>query len=224
MLMAVARKPRMPGRRPTSREMVSESRAGLGAAFALIALVAIVELMDGAQPHYIGVLAAAPVLAAALAPWRQVLAVGVVGTVIGAAFSVPDASNPRQMLSDFVSVAFIVLGTGIAAVVGAYRQRQAERFVELSKLASAAQGAVLRPLGPQLGQLSIAARYSSAMCGARGWTRYAWPASSSGHTGMSRTSGPTCARSSPTSTGRWPAASVTRTSSPRRWWRSAAGR
>jgi serine phosphatase RsbU (regulator of sigma subunit) len=70
------------------------------------------------------------------------------------------------MLSNFVGVAFIVLGTGIAAVVGAYRQRQAERFVELSKLASAAQGAVLRPLGPQLGQLSIAARYISASAAA----------------------------------------------------------
>jgi hypothetical protein len=166
MLMAVAIKPRVPGRRPTSREMISESRAGLGAALALIALVAIVEMVDGAKGHHIGVLTAAPVLAAALASWRQALAVGVVATVIGAVLSMPDASNSKQMLSNFVGVAFIVLGTGIAAVVGAYRQRQAERFVELSKLASAAQGAVLRPLGPQLGQLSIAARYISASAAA----------------------------------------------------------
>jgi hypothetical protein len=146
--------------------MISESRTGLGAAFGLIALVSVLELADGRQAHYIGVLAAAPVVAAALASWRQVLAVGVVATLIGAVFAVLGASSSRQMLWNFVNIAFVVLGTAVAAVLGAYRQRQAERFVELSKLASAAQGAVLRPLGPQLGQLSIAARYISASAAA----------------------------------------------------------
>jgi sigma-B regulation protein RsbU (phosphoserine phosphatase) len=146
--------------------MISESRAGLGAAFALIVLVGLVELVDGTEAHYIGVLTAAPVLAAALTSWRQVLAVGVIATVLGAVFSVPDAATPGRTLTNFVSVAFIVLATAVGAVLGAYRQRQAERFVELSKLASAAQGAVLRPLGPQLGQLSIAARYISASAAA----------------------------------------------------------
>ncbi|GAA1802073.1 serine/threonine-protein phosphatase [Planosporangium flavigriseum] len=166
MLMAVATKLRVPGRRPTSREMISEGRVGLGAALALIALVSLIQLLDAAQGRHIGVLAAAPMLAAALASWRQALAVGVVATGMGALFSVPDAANPRLMLSNFVSVALIVFGTGIAAVVGLYRQRQAERFIELSKLASVAQSAVLRPLGPQLGQLSIAARYISASAAA----------------------------------------------------------
>ncbi|NJC68745.1 serine/threonine-protein phosphatase [Planosporangium thailandense] len=166
MLMAVARKPRVPGRRPTSREMISESRAGLGAAFVLITLAALTEVVDGANGRYIGVLTAAPLLAAALASWRQVLGVGVIATTVGALFCIPNASNPGRLLACFVSIAFVVLGTGVAAVVGAYRQRQAERFIELSKLASAAQGAVLRPLGPQLGQLSIAARYISASAAA----------------------------------------------------------
>nr|WP_239075274.1 PP2C family protein-serine/threonine phosphatase [Planosporangium flavigriseum] len=146
--------------------MISEGRVGLGAALALIALVSLIQLLDAAQGRHIGVLAAAPMLAAALASWRQALAVGVVATGMGALFSVPDAANPRLMLSNFVSVALIVFGTGIAAVVGLYRQRQAERFIELSKLASVAQSAVLRPLGPQLGQLSIAARYISASAAA----------------------------------------------------------
>jgi phosphoserine phosphatase RsbU/P len=170
MLMAVARKPRVPGRRPTSRPMSrpmsSETRAGLGAAFVLIALVTVVELADGMTAHYIGLLAAAPFLAASFASWRQVLVVGVVATVIGAIFAIPDATNPRQTLANVVNIAFVVFGTGIAAVVGAIRQRQAERYAELSRLASVAQGAVLRPLGPQLGPLSIAARYISASAAA----------------------------------------------------------
>ncbi len=162
MLMAVARKPRVPGRRPMS----SETRAGLGAAFMLIALVTVVELADGITAHYTGVLAAAPFLAASFASWRQVLVVGVVATVIGAIFAIPDAPNPKQTMANVVNIAFVVFGTGIAAVVGAIRQRQAERYAELSRLASVAQGAVLRPLGPQLGPLSIAARYISASAAA----------------------------------------------------------
>jgi hypothetical protein len=166
MLIAVARKPRVPGRRPMSRPMSSETRAGLGAAFVLIALITVVELADGMPAHYIGLLAAAPFLAASFASWRQVLVVGVVATVIGAIFAVPDAPNTRQTLANMVNIAFVVFGTGIAAVVGVIRQRQAERYAELSRLASVAQGAVLRPLGPQLGPLSIAARYISATAAA----------------------------------------------------------
>jgi serine phosphatase RsbU (regulator of sigma subunit) len=126
----------------------------------------VVELADGITAHYIGLLAAAPVLAASFASWRQVLVVGVVATVIGAIFAIPDAPNPKQTMANVVNIAFVVFGTGIAAVVGAIRQRQAERYAELSRLASVAQGAVLRPLGPQLGPLSIAARYISASAAA----------------------------------------------------------
>ena len=67
---------RMPGFRPMS----SESRAGVGAAVGLLAVVSAVELADGPTPHYIGLLAAAPFLAAALAPWRGVVTVGVLAT------------------------------------------------------------------------------------------------------------------------------------------------
>ena len=41
----------------------------------------------------------------------------------------------------------------IAAVVAVIRERQADRIAELSKLATVAQQAVLRPIGPQVGTL-----------------------------------------------------------------------
>ena len=50
--------------------------------------------------------------------------------------------------------------------VAAVRQRQAERIAELSQLASVAQQAVLRPLGPQVGTLAVAGRYISATAAA----------------------------------------------------------
>ncbi|HET6214092.1 MAG TPA: serine/threonine-protein phosphatase, partial [Micromonosporaceae bacterium] len=42
------------GRRPMS----PESRAGLGAAVVLLALVSVVEIADGERPNYLGLLAA----------------------------------------------------------------------------------------------------------------------------------------------------------------------
>jgi phosphoserine phosphatase RsbU/P len=144
---------------PGSRPMSPGSRAGLGAAFGLLAIVVVVELADGAQPHYIGLMVAAPFTAAAFATWRVVLAVGAVATAIGLAFAI---GGPRVTVATTVNVAGIVLATAIAAGVAMIRERQAERIAELSKLASVAQQAVLRPLGPRMGTLAVAGRYISA--------------------------------------------------------------
>jgi hypothetical protein len=135
------------------------SRAGLGAALVLLAIVSAVELADGRPTHYIALMVAAPFLAAALASWRVVLGVGGVATVIGATFALVD---PVMSLVNGVNVAGIALATGIAAAVASARQRQAERIAELSKLAAVAQQAVLRPLGPQVGTLAVAGRYISS--------------------------------------------------------------
>jgi hypothetical protein len=159
MLLPVAMKPQ-PGRRPYPLE----SRAGLGAAFVLLALVSAVELADGSRSNYIGLLAAAPFLAAAFASWREVLVVGGVATVIGVLFGLPQDAGPMGPI--MVNIGGVVFATGIASAVGAIRQRQAERFATLSRLASVAQGAVLRPIEPQIGPLAIAARYISASAAA----------------------------------------------------------
>jgi phosphoserine phosphatase RsbU/P len=141
-----------------------DARAGLGAALVLLAFVAIVELADGPQVHYIGLFAAAPFLAAAFASWRDVLFVGAAATVISVLFALPaQAGRPAALM---VNVAGIVVSTAIAAAVGLIRQRQADRLAELSKLASVAQQAVLRPIGGQAGSLAIAARYISASAAA----------------------------------------------------------
>jgi serine phosphatase RsbU (regulator of sigma subunit) len=135
------------------------SRAGLGAALALLAIVSAVELADGRAAHYIALMVAAPFLAAALASWRVVLGVGVLATGIGAAFALAEQT---MSLVTAVNVAGIALATAIAGAVAAVRQRQSERIAELSRLASVAQQAVLRSLGPQVGTLAVAARYISS--------------------------------------------------------------
>ncbi|WP_410810515.1 PP2C family protein-serine/threonine phosphatase [Micromonospora sp. 067-2] len=143
------------GRRPLS----PGSRAGLGAALVLLAIVSAVELADGRQAHYVALLAAAPILAASLASWSVVLGVGTAATLIGAGFAVVE---PKSFLVTSVNVVAVALVTGLAVAVASMRQRQAEQIGELSKLASVAQQAVLRPLGPQVGMLSVAGRYISS--------------------------------------------------------------
>jgi hypothetical protein len=149
----------LPGARPLS----PESRAGIGAAVVLLAIISAVDLADGSEPHFIGLFAAAPFLTAAFAAWREVVAVGVLATIIGLLFGM----HPGGMTeASAINIVGIVFATAIAAVVGTLRARQAERFAELSRLASVAQAAVLSPLGPQIGSLAVAGRYISASAAA----------------------------------------------------------
>ncbi|GGR67886.1 membrane protein [Micromonospora fulviviridis] len=155
MLSGVRTQPFQSGHGPLS----PGSRAGLGAALALLAIVSAVELADGRPAHYVALMVAAPFLAAALASWRVVLGVGLLATGIGAAFALAEQT---MSLVTAVNVAGIALATAIAGAVAAVRQRQSERIAELSRLASVAQQAVLRSLGPQVGTLAVAARYISS--------------------------------------------------------------
>ncbi len=148
-----------PGRRPTS----PGSRAGVGAALVLLVVVAAVEVADGPRASFVGLFAAVPFLAAVLASWQTVLAVGALATAAGAVFATVDGEfGPVGM----INVLGVMLATGIAAVVAAIRKRQADRIAELLRLAAVAQQAVLRPLGPQVGALAVAGRYISATAAA----------------------------------------------------------
>jgi hypothetical protein len=159
MLVAIAMPILPPGRRPLS----PGSRAGLGAALVLLAVISGVELADGPRAHYIGLFVAVPFLAAVFASWQTVLAVGVLTTAVGVVFAAHDG---QLGMTGMVNVVGIVLATGVAAAVATVRQRQADQIAELLRLAAVAQQAVLRPLGPQLGSLAVAGRYISATAAA----------------------------------------------------------
>jgi len=159
MLSAIAMKLRLTGRGPMS----SNFRAGIGTALVLLAIIVAVELADGPAPNYIGLLAAVPFLTAVFVPWREVLAVGALATAVGILFgSLPDGLTMQTS----VNITGIMLSTAIAAVAGTMRAKQAERLVEMSRLASVAQTAVLQPLGPRVGPLAVAGRYISASAAA----------------------------------------------------------
>jgi phosphoserine phosphatase RsbU/P len=159
MLFGVAMRILPAGRRPLS----PGSRAGLGAALVLLVVIATVEIADGPHANYIGLFVAVPFLAAVFAYWQTVLVIGLLATVIGLIFATADE---RADMIGMVNVGGIVLATGIAASVASVRQRQADRIAQLVRLAAVAQQAVLRPIGPQLGSLAVAARYISATAAA----------------------------------------------------------
>lgn len=137
-----------------------DARAGIGAAIVLLALIAAVELADGAEPRVTGLLATPPFVAAAFAGWRSVGLIGLACTLFGV--GVTSYGSHTVALGDATDIAAIVVATGIAMATAVARQRQLDRMNTLSRLASVAQEAVLRPLGPQIGHLNLAARYVSA--------------------------------------------------------------
>ncbi|MCY1143877.1 PP2C family protein-serine/threonine phosphatase [Actinoplanes sp. Pm04-4] len=159
MLCRVAMPDLPPGRRPLS----PGSRAGLGAAVVLLAIVSAVELSDGRKADFVGLLAAVPFLAAVFAFWPAVLAAGVLAAIVGMVFV--GMAGPLTV-SGGVNIVGILLATGIAIAVAMLRERQADKIAELQRLAAVAQQAVLRPLGPQVGALAVAGRYISATAAA----------------------------------------------------------
>jgi phosphoserine phosphatase RsbU/P len=155
----------MPNLPPGRRRPVSPgSRVGLGAALLLLAVVSAVELADGPEANFVGLLAAVPFLAAVFAFWQTVLFVGVLAAIVGMAFVGAEGGAPN--VSETANILGIVLATAIAAAVATIRQRQANRIAELQRLAAVAQQAVLRPVGPQVGALAVAGRYISATAAA----------------------------------------------------------
>ncbi|MGE5829246.1 MAG: serine/threonine-protein phosphatase, partial [Micromonosporaceae bacterium] len=89
-----------------------EARTGTSVALAAIAFICLIEAADGPAAHVVGFLAIAPFLAAAFAPWRLVVGVGVIATGLGALFLSLDPAG-------FDMTGAIRLGTMIAATAGA---------------------------------------------------------------------------------------------------------
>jgi hypothetical protein len=160
MLLRVTMPTLPPGRR---RPISPGSRAGLSASLVLLTVVSAVEISDGRQANFVGIFAAVPFLAAVFAFWQTVLLVGVLAAIVGMVFVGADGTLGVSGMANIVG---IILATAIAAVVATIRQRQADRIVELQKLAAVAQQAVLRPVGPQVGSLAVAGRYISATAAA----------------------------------------------------------
>jgi hypothetical protein len=142
------------------RPVAPSPRSGLIAALGLAAAVLLLDLVEPPRGDWLGLLVAAPFLAAAFASWRSVLVLG--GGLIAVAAAWGAYLGPGWTRGLLVQLAALTLATCAAAAVGTLRDRTTRRMVTLSRLADVAQQAVLRPMAPQVGGLSVAVRYVSA--------------------------------------------------------------
>jgi hypothetical protein len=144
--------------------LTPEAGAGLGAAVGVLLVVSGVEVMEGPGPSVVAWLVIAPFLAAAFSPWPYVVGVGSLATAIAGLMAYLHPSALTEI--DVATVIAMAIATLGAVAVSVIRQTQNERYAELVKLARVAQDAVLRPLGPKVGQLVVAGRYVSASAAA----------------------------------------------------------
>ncbi len=145
------------GRRHT---LSNEAVGGAVAAVAVVTAIAIADLLEGPAIHALPWLGIGPLIAAAFAPWRLVLGVG---AVTGASAAVTFAFGREPLgARDIAEIIGLIVVTVVAVVVSKVRELQSQRYAELSKLATATQEAVLRPIEPQIGQLVVAGHYVSA--------------------------------------------------------------
>jgi len=151
----------MPSRRHT---LSAEAATGLGASVIVLIVVTGAQVADGLDQSATGWLAIAPFLAAAFAPWRYVVGIGAMAAAITASTAlVSDDGFDKMAMVRLIGMTVATFG---AIAVSMVRQGQNQRYAELVRLAQVAQQAVLSPIGPQIGQLTIAARYVSASAAA----------------------------------------------------------
>lgn len=146
-----------------ARRPRADSSTSIGAGIVLLVLVVVVESAADTGPEVLSLLALPAFIAATFASWRPVAILGGVCAITGGVIvftTYPQvALAPTPQLVDLLTV---LIASGSAVVVSVARQRQQARWSALSRLASVAQQAVLRPIGPVVGQLKLGGRYVSA--------------------------------------------------------------
>jgi serine phosphatase RsbU (regulator of sigma subunit) len=144
--------------------LTPEASAGLAAAVCVLLVISGIQFAGGIGPSIVGWFAIVPFIAAAFAPWIHVVGIGLLAFAMTLLIGILDPGGLNRMaIAQLVAMAAC---TGAAVAVSAIRQAQNRRFAELSRLATVAQEAVLRPIGPQVGRLAIAGRYVSASAAA----------------------------------------------------------
>jgi phosphoserine phosphatase RsbU/P len=124
------------------QSLTPEAAGGLGVAIAVVIVVTGIELAEGPGISVVGWLAIAPFIAATFAPWRPVVAVGALVSLLTFILGlfVPTGFDTMAL----TRLVGIVMATGGAVAVSVIRQRQNVRYAELARLATVAQEAVLR--------------------------------------------------------------------------------
>lgn len=123
-------------------------------------VLAAVDVSLPSKANISGALVLTPFFASVGARSRAVAAIGMVATGVAVGLAVFDGSGLHASLA---RIAVIVVGTVVAAQAARLRNRREFRLVDLSRVAEAAQRAIIRQPAPQVGSVAVATWYQSSM-------------------------------------------------------------
>ncbi|MFC1419179.1 PP2C family protein-serine/threonine phosphatase [Streptacidiphilus cavernicola] len=129
----------------------------------VIVLIAATDLLAGRESYLASLLAVVPPLAALTLSPLEVIGASAIGLVLLVALSrfdgLEDPADSRLFFGTLIS--YIALSAA-SIVISHLRIVRTRHLVAVSTVAEAAQLALLRPPGPQVGDIRLAARYVSA--------------------------------------------------------------
>ncbi|MDI2129926.1 PP2C family protein-serine/threonine phosphatase [Yinghuangia seranimata] len=133
--------------------------------FLLIAVAAAADIAAPEARRFDQLLAAAPALAAATWGVPGTLLIGLLSAVME--FALSYERNDAFANQSGIGTGVILAVTLAAAYASRVRQRQERDLSDVRAVAETAQGMVLRPLPPRLGDVELAVRYEAAAAQAR---------------------------------------------------------
>lgn len=132
----------------------------LGAVFALIVSVTVVDILTPPEVHLGPFLVAAPAVTASFAGPRLTGFVGAVAVLAQATVAIVRTSLTD--LNHTYQIIALILISALATLFASLREREEQRVARLRSIAHTAQSVVLRPLPERAGPLVIASLYLAA--------------------------------------------------------------
>ncbi|WP_200841796.1 PP2C family protein-serine/threonine phosphatase [Actinomadura sp. K4S16] len=128
--------------------------------FAMMAIVAIVDVLAGPSVGYLPLLSLGPAFASLSASVRRTAAVGVLALTLCTVLGLYDrVLGTRSNNLTFASISGVIAASMLAS---AYRVRRERELADVRSVAEAAQRVLLRPVPRRVGPFRMAVRYVSA--------------------------------------------------------------
>ncbi len=137
-----------------------DGRVALTLSVAVDVALAALDLFQGSDVVFVGLLAIGPFLAAAFTSPVQTALAGVAAVLLGVALVLLQASFGEA--SYLVRLAGLVVASLLALFVADRRQSREQTVLRLRRITEGVQEALLRPVPSELGSLRCAGRYLSA--------------------------------------------------------------
>lgn len=151
------RRQAQPGREPTGGP---DRWRGMPAALAFVVLVLLVDIATQTHAVFIGFLALAPLIAAAVENVGRTAAVSAVASTVAVLAGL--SSGLFGSLDHLLRVAVVCTVGLVSIYVARARTQREHRLRQLSEIAQVTQRAVLRVMPERVAELEVAARYLSA--------------------------------------------------------------